>query len=504
MPQGLPLLGHVRVLMVEDSAEDAELIQDQLTEAGLSADFLRVDNEIHLRDSLRGGNFDLVLSDYDIPGFSGDAALEIIRTHYPHIPFIYVSGAMGEDIAVQALQNGATDYILKHNPVRLPAAASRAIREARIEQERARVEKELLRSQRLDCLAMLAAGLSHDLRNVLQPLLIVPDLLESYSSDARVHKLGRIISESVRRGHDMTESMLSFVKGSRSGVETVVVAELFQAVEMLLQGTLRRGVSLRLDMPAEPLVVQANSTEFQQCLLNLCINAIQAMQGCQGEVVLRVQPDPASPERQLLIQVTDQGCGMDEATRQRLFTPFYTTKEAGTGLGLMSCLRFVEGIGGQVDVHSTLGEGSCFELRLPRYQPDDEAEAGTSFRDGEGRLVLVVDEDATRLSLIANAISAQGYLPLAVNDGAAALRSSAEVSHIDLVIVDADLALMSASTLLQALRKRGVKAPVIALEEPADEEEAAAAPTLPADFRDALVRKPVDIHALFRAMQQVT
>ncbi|WP_425414736.1 response regulator [Pseudoxanthomonas dokdonensis] len=501
MPQGLPALGPLRVLMIEDSAEDAELLQDQLLVSGLEAEFERVDSELELRRTLDGTPYDLVLSDYQMPGFSGDVALKIVRSKRPELPFIFVSGTIGEDIAVQALQNGAIDYILKHNPVRLPAAAARAVREARLEQERAMVEKELLRSQRMDCLAMLAAGLSHDLRNVLQPLLIVPDLLSTYSEDARVHKLGKIIAESVRRGHDMTESMLSFVKGSRNvGSEVVKIHELLDAIEMLMQGTLRRGVTLRLQVPDEEFSVRANFTEFQQCVLNLCINAVHAMQGRGGEILLSVEAHPDSPDTHLLLRVSDQGVGMSDEVKQRLFTPFYTTKPNGTGLGLMSCKRFIDGVGGGVRVESTLGEGSEFILTLPRYMADAEPALADRFVDGGGRLVMVVDEDATRLPLIANALSAQGYLPLSVADGAAALRSSAEVSQIDLIIVDSDLSLMSAATLLTALRNRGVSAPVIALQEM---EEALPHQVLPETLVNGVVAKPPEIPALFRAIQNV-
>src|SRR5690606_4846933 len=137
------------------------------------------------------------------------------RAHSPMLPFIFVSGTMGEDVAVQALHEGANDYILKHSNARLPAAADRALREARTEAERARAEAELMRSQRLESLSLLAAGLSHDLRNILQPLLIVPDLIAQRSDDPRLHQLASVVAECGRRGHEMAESMLAFVRGSR-------------------------------------------------------------------------------------------------------------------------------------------------------------------------------------------------------------------------------------------------------------------------------------------------
>ena len=132
-----------RVLFVEDSPEDAELLQMQLEEAGLVADYLRVDDEKGLRHALADFDPDIVLSDLSMPGFSGHEALRIVRGQAPGLPFIFVSGTIGEDVAVAALREGANDYILKHSSARLPAAVERALREARTEAERARVEATL-------------------------------------------------------------------------------------------------------------------------------------------------------------------------------------------------------------------------------------------------------------------------------------------------------------------------------------------------------------------------
>ena len=122
---------------------------------------------------------------------------------------MFFSGTIGEEAAVRALQQGASDYVLKHTPARLPSAVARAIREARTEREREHAEKELMRSQRLDCLAMLAAGLSHDLRNILQPLLIVPDLIAQRSEDPRLHQLAKVVAECGRRGHEEVETVVA-------------------------------------------------------------------------------------------------------------------------------------------------------------------------------------------------------------------------------------------------------------------------------------------------------
>lgn len=220
-------MGLLRILLVEDSPEDAELVIDQLLEAGLELEFERVDNEPAMRAALADGVPDVVLSDLSMPGFSGYQALQILRELHPRAPFIFVSGTMGEETAVEALQHGANDYIIKHQPARLPSAVARLVRETRSELERLRVEDELMRAQRLESLALLAAGLSHDLRNILQPLLIIPDLIRDRSDDPKVVRLADVIAECGRRGHEMVESMLSFVRGSRQPSERIVLQRLF-------------------------------------------------------------------------------------------------------------------------------------------------------------------------------------------------------------------------------------------------------------------------------------
>ncbi|MEO6102615.1 MAG: ATP-binding protein [Pseudoxanthomonas sp.] len=503
MPHTAAPLGQVRVLQVEDSEMDAELISMQLLDAGLQAEFLRVDSDEGLRRAIGEFRPDLVLSDLSMPGFSGYEALGIVREHALEVPFIFVSGTMGEDTAVQALQRGASDYILKDKTARLPAAAARAIREARSELERERVEKELLRSQRLDCLAMLAAGLSHDLRNILQPLLIVPDLLAIHSDSPKIKKLGDVIAECGRRGHEMAESMLSFVRGSRAARERIPVVSLFRAVQLLLQGSLPHSVRLQVEELPEGLVVHANYTELQQCLLNLCLNGIQAMPD-GGTLTLAAEqvemdqpgtgPVETGPVEYVRMRVSDTGIGMDEATKAQLFTPFFSTKSDGTGLGLMSCKRIVESYQGHIELHSEPGQGTTFELTLPVVQ---EADDTIDAAEGRGQRILVVDGDATRLSLVGNALSSQGYDPMLAHDGVMALHMlDAEIPA--LLIVDSEILLASAVSLLPALCDKGYVGPVIALEDPSR-------PTpqheLPEDISLQVLPKPLEMHQVFRAVE---
>ncbi|MDG2519659.1 response regulator [Lysobacter soli] len=492
-------LGPLSVLMVEDCSEDAELLSEQLLESGLQARFHRVDSEPALREALAREHFDVVLSDLSLPGFSGMEALRILRERDAELPFIFVSGTIGEETAVDALHRGANDYVLKQNPARLPNAVARAVREARNARERELAEKELMRSQRLDCLAMLAAGLSHDLRNVLQPLLIVPDLLNSYSDDPNIHRLSSLIAESGRRGHEMAESMLAFVRGSHRASEDVAVAQLFQAVQLLLQGTLPREIQLVCEPLEEDLVIRCNHIEFQQCLVNLALNGVQSMKERGGELRLSARRVTREGGDQLCIRISDRGCGMDANTRARLFTPFFTTKPDGTGLGLMSCKRFVDSLQGRIVVESEVGQGTTFELNLPLRAPGADGDAaGERFAVGNGQRILLVDGDGTRLSLLANALDSQGYEPQIAVDGAAALRLLAREGLPSVAIIDSDILMLSAVSLLLALRDAGFDGPVITLGDPADPLRHDA---LPSDAVAAVLQKPLQMSAVFRAVE---
>jgi len=497
MPNKGAPLGPLRILLVEDSPEDAELLCDQMLEAGLEASFERVDNEADMRVALADAVPDIVLSDLSMPGFSGYQALHILHELHPRVPFIFVSGTMGEETAVEALRQGANDYIIKHQPARLPSAVARAIREARGERERLRAEDELMRAQRLESMALLAAGLSHDLRNILQPLLIVPDLIRDRSDDPRIARLADVIAECGRRGHEVVESMLSFVRGSRLPSERVVLQRLFQAVGMLLKSSLPANVDLHLEVRDDRLAVEGNFTELQQVLLNLALNAIQAMPEGGRLSLLAERLDTAQGER-LCIRVEDQGIGMDEATVARLFSPFFTTKASGTGLGLVSCKRIVESLDGSISVRSRPGQGTRFDLLLPLAGSLEREDAPPTLPAGRGQRILVVDDEATRLSLLGNALASQGYRLRLAADGAAAMRHLQEAGMPDVVLIDSGIQLLSAPQLLSEMQAIGYRGPAIVLE--ANGSVASADSWAPAGISVHVLPQPLEIQRVFRAV----
>src|SRR4051812_8479379 len=336
----------VRILQVEDNPLDAELVLSEIEQDGIEYDVLLVDDEKAYIAALDTFEPDIILSDLSMPMFSGERALEILRERTADVPFIFISATLGEEAAIEALRNGATDYILKHNTARLASAVRRALREADEQRARARAELELIRAQRFESLALLAGGLSHDLRNLLQPLLLAGDTLEDYADDPRLARLGTLVRDCGRRGLEMVSSMLSFARGARRA-ETVRLGALLDALKLLLQGSVPRSIRMEVEVDDPDVSFEGNHTELQQCLLNLSLNALQAMpdggtlriETAQVNLpdVFSVEGEQPQPGRYLRLSVIDTGQGMTPEVIGRLFEPFFTTKETGTGLGLLSC-----------------------------------------------------------------------------------------------------------------------------------------------------------------------
>jgi len=500
----------IRVLQVEDSQLDAELVLAELDNDGIRYEVKLVDDAPCFIAALGEFKPHIVLSDLSMPGFSGQRALELLRQHDEDLPFIFVSATLGEEAAIEALRNGATDYILKQNPARLASAVRRALIEVEARKANRRAEAELLRAQRFESLAMLAGGLSHDLRNLLQPLLLAGDSLQDYQDDPRLARLGKLVRDCGKRGLDMVQSMLSFARGARRA-EQVRLGALLNALDLLMQGSVPRTVAMELAIEDPELSFEGNHTELQQCLLNLCLNAIQAMpDGGQLRIETaqtQLSPDFFLPEEQsrlchyLRMSVIDNGPGMDQPVLERLFEPFFTTKETGTGLGLLSCKRIVNSHGGVMRVDSAPGRGTRFDLYIPLEELAADAEQleQQDTLEGAAERVLVVVEEAAQLSLLADTLAAYGYQAHASQSGTAALQWIEAGGLPDLVLLDADMNLFTGVRTLAALLERGYTGAVILLARPDARPDLQELPPLEHLY---MVDKPVTTQMLLRTLRK--
>jgi two-component system, cell cycle sensor histidine kinase and response regulator CckA len=444
----------LRILQVEDSPTDAELIQHELRHDGLVFEVLRVQDEAGYLEALKTPP-DLVLSDFSLPEFDGLTALGLLKQRYPDVPFILVSGAIGEDLAVAAMREGASDYLLKDRLSRLPTAVRSAVSQAQLRRENRALGDRLLRAARLESLGRLSAGLAHDLNNILLPIMMAEQLLRDQLDAPELTELLDVIETSARRGGAVLKQLLMFGRGTSGERVPVRPSRAIAETQAVLRETFPKNIEVRIVIQADDARILAEPTQLQQVLVNLCVNARDAMPdgGTLGIDLDRNTPPAAlnrrhpgsAPGPHVVLSVSDTGVGIRADDLERIFDPFFTTKELdrGTGLGLSSVLGIVEGHGGFIEVTSELGAGTEFEVWLPEYQGDavEEPVSAASRRpQGGGQLVLVVDDEPAVLDVLGASISRCGYRVALASDALTALRTLDE-RHDEIAVVITDIAM---------------------------------------------------------------
>ncbi|ABF40815.1 response regulator receiver sensor signal transduction histidine kinase [Candidatus Koribacter versatilis Ellin345] len=362
----------LRVLLLEDSPLDAELTISTLKAGGIHCQTKRVERRDEYINAIRERGFDVILADYALPDFDGVSALRIAAVQVPDIPFIFVSGSIGEELAIESLKQGATDYVLKERLVRLVPCVNRALRETHDRRDRKRAEEALMHNEKIAMLGRLAATVAHEINN---PLSSVTNVLYLLSTQPELTNDSRILIEmaqtELKRVAEISHQTLSFYRESPHAVP-IDIAELLEGVLWLFDRQIRekdmvveRRVEYRKKFPAFP-------GELRQALCNLVSNAIQAIPP-NGRMVLRVHETTRrnTGERGLSFIIADSGGGIAPEDRFHIFEPFFSTKgENGTGLGLWVTKGVVEKHRGTIRMRSRQGEnsGTTFSIFLPFQQ----------------------------------------------------------------------------------------------------------------------------------------
>jgi signal transduction histidine kinase len=374
----------LRVLLIEDSEDDAELIGRQLRKAGYTPEITRVEDEVSVRVALADRVWDVILSDWTVPGFGALAALPIYRETGLDTPFLVVSGTIGEERAVDAMHAGARDVILKDRLARLVPALEREMHEARLRAEQRAVREELrasqealARSSKLRALGQMAAGISHDLKNILNPLSLHLQLLKravARGDKAEADESLADMDQILRRGVQTIERLRDFSRQSpESRAELCDVNRLaHEAAEIAKPRMASRPgwLSVREDLGAPPSVM-ARSGELVSAIVNLVVNAIDALSPAEGadagpakEGIIMIRTGESRGGA--WIEVSDNGPGMTPEVEHRVFDPFFTTKgQDGTGLGLAMVYACVQRHGGSIALETGPGKGARFTLWLP-------------------------------------------------------------------------------------------------------------------------------------------
>jgi PAS domain S-box-containing protein len=582
----------INILIVEDSKDYEELLVRELRQAGFDPKWKRVETEPDFLAELKNSP-DIILSDYSMPQFSGLRAAQLAKQSGLEIPFILISGTMGEETAVEAMKHGATDFLLKDRIGRLGQAVSRALQEAgehreldRVEDDRRAVESryralfdcapdgiviadpnshyldanasvckmlgythdefvglhasniviqseieniapalseikarndyhrewqfrrkdgsvfaaeviatampdgnlmamirditgrkqlesQLIAAQKMEVIGHLASGISHDFNNILGVIIGYNDLMmPELEADGLPHKCAEEIRHAAQRAAALTRQLLLFSR--KQAVQTVVLElhEVIGEMDKMLRRLIDENVELTIVPEKESGRIQADSGLVGQLLMNLVVNARDAMPN-GGKLKIEtanVTLDEnfahahagAHAGDYVTLSVSDTGTGMTDEVKLHLFEAFFTTKPKGkgTGLGLATCQTIVKQCGGCIDVQSEPGKGSTFKIYFPRVeQPADavdmfkQAVAMKSLARGTETLLLVEDEPSVR-HLACSILEGQGYNVLRANNGQEGLRVARESKGvpISLVITDVIMPLMNGKVMAEWLK----------------------------------------------------
>lgn len=382
--------------------------------------------------------------------------------------------------------------------------------------ERRELERQFYRAQRLESIGTLAGGIAHDLNNVLTPIMLAIELLKDRMTDPRDREVLATINASARRGSDMVRQVLSFARGMEGRRVEIDVLELVAEVERIARDTLPKtiGIRTRVDLGLPPIV--GDPTQFHQVLLNLCVNARDAMpSGGQlsiaAELVMIDGRDPAAPPdlphgAYVMIEVLDTGEGIAADVVDRIFDPFFTTKEPGkgTGLGLSTSLTIVKSHGGHIRAASEPGHGARFRIYLPASHGagvDSPIGETRSKPQGSGQTVLVVDDEAAIRMIARRTLEANGYRVLLASDGAEAIATfGAHSRTIAAVLMDMTMPVLDGVPAIQAMSRIDSTVPIIAVSGISANEHAARAAS--AQVRHFLP-KPFTSATLLKSLQQV-
>ncbi len=367
----------LRIVHVEDSVDDVELIRRSLLDNGYAPEIKRVQTRAELLEALTHSECDLILSDYSLPAFNGTQALEISNALKPAIPFIFVSGTITEDTAVDSLRNGATDYVLKDRPARLISAIRRALTEKREEAMHIALEKRLQQARRLQAVSALAGDVARDVSRILMKIKNQAHSLAAECKDSpRGRDLVDKLIDTTDEGSELMHQLLAFARRSEARLVRVDTIALLTEASSALRVLMPSSVQVDLQVEDEAPALFADPEHIRRILTNLALNARDAMpEGGTITIsaeVIQFDPIPAylpdiADAPYLRVNVSDNGVGMDEATRLRVFEPFFTTKllRNGAGLGLPEVFGLMRTHNGLIDIQSQPGAGTSVSLYFP-------------------------------------------------------------------------------------------------------------------------------------------
>ncbi len=509
----------VRVLLVEDIAEDAALVEHLLSRAaGTTFAVQRAEFVREAIDRLQAEAVDIVLLDLGLPDALGLSGLDRVLAVAPTVPVVVMTGAERDELSAQALVRGAEDFLVKGEmgSDALARSIRYSIARKRAELALRRTHEQLRTSQKMEAIGRLAGGLAHDLNGVVTAILGYADLVAEATPEDDVRRAD--IDEIRRAGEraaSLTRQVLAFSRREITHPQVLsfdaVVGDLTRMLRRLIGGH----IALRVELRADHAFVLADPSQIEQVVMNLVLNARDALLG-GGTVNVRTAVVDGGPEGttaagrsatgpHVRIEVVDDGTGMSSETMARIFEPFFTTKELGkgTGLGLATVHRIVEQLGGCIQVESSPGKGSVFRAYLPRTSgaaPTANVDSAPATARRGTETILVTDGDEGVRSLTRRVLERVGYKVLeAATAEEALLVANHHAGVIHLLLTDVVLPGISGSELANHMRRERPEARVLYTSGYAASET----PPFGLDLRGGYLEKPYRPDALERAIRAV-
>ncbi|BAY32550.1 multi-sensor signal transduction histidine kinase [Nostoc carneum NIES-2107] len=333
--------------------------------------------------------------------------------------------------------------------------------------QKKQLEAQLLRSQRLESIGTLAGGIAHDLNNVLSPVLMSVELLRMKLPDQQSQRILQTLESNVNRGANLLKQVLSFARGIEGKKTIVQTRLLIQEIEQIVQQTFPKSITCEVNLPGNLWYVSGNTTELHQVLMNLVVNARDAMPDggilkiSAENMVIDEKSTPINIDAQIgpyiVISVSDTGTGIPPEIQERIFEPFFTTKEVGkgTGLGLSTAIGIIKNHDGFVNVNTKVNQGTEFKVYLPalsdRTQPLHTPEIATP--KGNGEWILLVDDEAAILEITKSSLEKNNYQVLTASNGIEAVAIYAQhQQQISIVLLDMMMPLMDGAIAIRRLQ----------------------------------------------------
>jgi two-component system cell cycle sensor histidine kinase/response regulator CckA len=381
--------------------------------------------------------------------------------------------------------------------------------------EKKKLEEQALRAQRMQSIGTLAGGIAHDLNNMLTPIMLSLQMLKEKFKDEQSQRLLTILELNSQREANLIKQILSFARGVEGERKPLQVTNIISEIEKVIKETFPKSIEIRTDIQKDLSAISGDSTQLHQVLMNLCVNARDAMQDggilsisaeniFVDENYARMYAE-AKVGSYVVITVSDTGTGIPPEIMDRIFEPFFTTKEhgKGTGLGLSTSLGIVKSHGGFITVYSEVGQGTKFSIHLPVITTIEEqkAEGELGLPVGQGELVLVVDDEATIREITCSTLEAYGYRVITANDGAEAAALYAQnIEETRVVLMDMAMPNMDGLASIRVLRKINPKVKIIAASGLTEREKLTKVENINAN---AFLPKPYTAEKLLKTIHEV-